>query len=89
MTSIYIYNCVLISAGFSICAGSTRPNRVATQEESAGRASTTERAGFDHPRGSVRVEFGQKRGNPQGRRGKRTAPSQPAAVLSQSAHEGE
>lgn len=73
---------------FFLCAGGTRPGGVAAQEESAGRASAAERAGVHHPGRGVRVEFGPKGGDASGRGGERTAPSQPAAISSQSAHEG-
>lgn len=71
-----------------LCAGSTRSGGVAAQEESAGRASAAERAGLHHPGRSVRVEFGPERRDAPCRGGKRTAPSQPAALSSQSTHEG-
>jgi len=70
------------------CAGGSGPGGTAAQKESAGRPSAAKRSGFDHPGRSVRIEFGQEGGNAQGGRRKRTAPSEPTALPSQSAHEG-
>jgi len=70
------------------CAGGSGPDGTAAQKESAGRSSTAKRSSFDHQGRGVCVEFGQERGNAQGGRRKRTAPSQPTALPSQSAHEG-
>lgn len=73
----------------SFCfAGGSGSDGTATQKESAGRPSAAERSGFDHPGRGVRVEFCQEGGNAKGGRRKRTAPSQPTALPSQSAHEG-
>lgn len=73
---------------FLAVTGAAGPGRVAAQKEFTGRPSAAERAGVDHPGRSVRVELGQEGRDTQGRRGKRTAPRQPAPLLSQSAHEG-
>lgn len=82
----------IIKLGFLVlffyATGNTGADRVTAQKESARRATAAERAGNDHPRRSVRAEFGQERGDTPGRRGKRTAASQPAVISSQSAHEG-
>lgn len=82
-----VYYIILYRACF-VCAGNTRSGGVAAQEESAGRPSAAERTGAHHPGRSVRVEFGPEGRDAPGRGGKRTAPSQPAALSSQSTHEG-